>query len=98
MKNVIDKNERKAIEAEQKEQLIHMITQKFGPGLLDKKHLQIIFGFSASTINRMIINSQIPYVKIGDKSAQVKFITKDVVDMIFENRVEAFNSIQRRKF
>jgi len=85
-------NDTQYISLEQKNQLLEIIVKQFKSILLDKKHLQIIFGLSASSINRMISNSQISYVKLGNSQSQVKFLATDIVELIFDNRVQSFQS------
>ncbi|MDF1875085.1 hypothetical protein JHD48_05010 [Sulfurimonas sp. SAG-AH-194-I05] len=84
--------------AEQKQALISAISNRYKVVLLDKKNIQVLFGISAATLNRLISNSIIPYIKLGNsESSQVKFVVTDVIEMIFENRIKAFNSNTKEK-
>jgi len=78
---------------EDRQILINGISNRYGVVLLDKKNLQTLLGISASTLNRLISSSSIPYIKLNDSnSSQVKFVITDVVDMIYKNRILAYKS------
>ena len=78
---------------DEKEKILKIIYKEYGSILLDKKQLQSLLGYSQSTINRLMASNSIPYVKLNDyKLSQVKFVISDVVEMLFEHRIEAYKS------